>query len=72
MTKNTLRSQKSPMDYLDNKNPFSFFVSPAAPYEISEIIDLFKTGKSVGPNSIPLKLIKILSPHISFFFFISM
>ena len=53
------------MDYLGNKNPHSFFISPAAPYEISDIIDLFKTGKSIGPNSIPLKLLKILSPHIS-------
>ena len=65
VAKNIPRSQKSPMDYLDSKNPFSFFISPTAPYEISEIIDLFKTGKSIGPNSIPLKLLKILSPHIS-------
>ncbi len=26
---------------------------------------MLKTGKSVGPNSIPIKLLKILSPHIS-------
>ena len=65
VTKNIPRSPKSPLDYLGNKNPHSFFISPAAPYEISDIIDSFKTGKSIGPNSIPLKLLKILSPHIS-------
>ena len=59
------RSPKSPLDYLDKNNPHSFFISPAAPYEISDIIILLKTGKSIGPNSIPLKLLKILSPHIS-------
>ena len=26
---------------------------------------MLKTGKSLGPNSIPIKLLKILSPHIS-------
>ena len=41
------------------------FIFPAALCEISDMIHLFKTGKSIGPNSIPLKLLKILSPHIS-------
>ena len=53
------------MDYLSNKNPHSFFISPSVPYEISDIIDQFKTGKSIGPNSIPMKLLKILSPYVS-------
>ena len=43
----------------------SVFVSPAGSYEISDVIDLFKAGKSIGSNSIPMKLLKILSPHIS-------
>ena len=47
VTKNIPRSPKSPLDYLENKNSHSFFISPAAPYEISDIIDLFKTGKSI-------------------------
>ena len=65
VTKNIPRSPRSPLNYLKNKNPSSFFISPTAPYEISDIIDLLKTGKSIGPNSIPLKLLKILSPQIS-------
>ena len=53
VTKNMPRSPKSPLDYLENKNQHSIFISPAAQYEISDIIDLLKTGKSIGPNSIP-------------------
>ena len=45
VTKNIPRSPRSPLNYLKNKNPSSFFISPTAPYEISDIIDLLKTGK---------------------------
>ena len=65
VTKNIPRSPKSPLDYLDNRNQLFFFISPATPYEISDIIDLFKTSKSIGANSIPLKLLKIVSVHSS-------
>ena len=65
ITKKIPRSKKSPMDHLSNKNPHSFFISPSAPYEISDIIDQFKTGKSIGPNSIPMTLFEILSPYVS-------
>ena len=65
VTKRIPRSQKSPLDYLQNENPHSFFIAPSAPHEVSDIIDALKTGKSIGPNSIPIKLLKILSPRIS-------
>ena len=29
------------------------------------MIDQFKTGKSIGPNSIPMHLFKIMSPYVS-------
>ena len=32
---------------------------------ISDIISLLKSGKSLGPNSIPTKILKLLSPLIS-------
>ena len=54
-TNNIPKSRKSPLECLDNKNPHSFFIFPAAPCEISDIVDLFESGKSTGPNSIPLK-----------------
>ena len=67
ITKRIPRPPKSPLDYLGNSNTLSLFlfISAAAPCEISDIIDLFKTNESIGPNSIPIKLLKILSPHIS-------
>ena len=65
VTKRIPRSQRSPLDYLQNENPHSFCIAPSAPHEVSDIIDALKTGKSIGPNSIPIKLLKILSPRIS-------
>ena len=65
VTKKIPWSPKSPLDYLDNKNHNSFFITPTAPLEIVDIINVLKTGKYLGPNSIPIKLLKILSPHIS-------
>ena len=65
VTKRIPRSQKSPLDYLQNENAHSFFIAPSAPHEVSDIIDALKIGKSLGPNSIPIKLLKILSPRIS-------
>ena len=65
VTKRIPRSQKSPSDYLQNENLHSFFIAPTAPHEVSDIIDALKNGKSIGPNCIPIKLLKILSPRIS-------
>ena len=65
ITKKIPRTLKSPLGYLDNKNQNSFFITPSAPYAVLDIINTLKTGKSIGPNSIPIKLLKILSPHIS-------
>ena len=58
------RTRKSPMDYLGTRNEHSFFMTPVIPMEVSDIISLLNTGKSIGPNSIPTKLLKILSLHI--------
>ena len=42
-----------------------FIVLPCAPNEVSTVIQSLKNGKSSGPNSIPIKLLKVLEPHIS-------
>ena len=63
-TKSIPRTRKSPMDYLGTRNEHSFFITPVLPMEISGIISSLKTGKSIGPNSIPTKLLKVLCPHI--------
>ena len=38
---------------------------PTAPYEVSDVINLLNTGKSTGPNSIPSKLLTVVSLYIS-------
>ena len=62
ITKNIPRSKKSPVDFMGSRIGSSFFTAPSIPIEISDIISLLKTGKSLGPNSIPMKLLKLLSP----------
>ena len=57
-------TKKSPMNYLGTRNEHSFFMTPVIPMEVSDIISLLNTGKSIGPNSIPTRLLKILSLHI--------
>ena len=65
ITKKIPRSQKSPLDYLGHENPHSFFIGPSAPFEVSDVVNALKPGKSVGPNSVPIKLLKIISSYIS-------
>ena len=59
------RTQKSPLSYLSNPNSDSFFASPCTVTEVSNVIQSLKNGKSSGPNSIPVKLLKILNYSIS-------
>ena len=63
-TKGIPRTRKSPMDYLSTRNEHSFFMTPDLPMEISDLICSLKTGKSIGPNSNPTKLLKVLCPYI--------
>ena len=58
------RTKKCPFDYLGNRSSASFFVSPTDRNEVKNIISQLQTGKSVGPNSIPINLLKMLSPVI--------
>ena len=44
---------------------YSFFLKPTNSSEIEAIILSFKNSKSVGPYSIPVKLLKILVKHVS-------
>ena len=65
ITKNIPRTVKSPMNVMGSRVGHSFFTAPSVPSEISDIISYLKFGKSLGPNSIPMKILKILSPLIS-------
>ena len=47
------------------RNVSSFFVSPTDEAEVTSIISQMQTGKSVGPLSIPLTLLKMLKSAIA-------
>ena len=65
INENIPRTRKSPLDYLSFQNESSFFISPASPEEIKVIVNSLKIGKAVGPHSIPIYLLKILSEYIA-------
>ena len=52
------KTPKSPLDYLQNRNPASLFLSPVTSEEILDLINLLDSSKSVGPNNIPIKMLK--------------
>ncbi|XP_065642635.1 uncharacterized protein LOC136074258 [Hydra vulgaris] len=61
-------SQNHFSDYLSNPNPNSFFIKPTDEYEIKIIMDSLDPCKSSGPNSIPIKILKLLRNEISIIF----
>ena len=56
---------KSPLDYLSNRTSSSLFLTPVTFVEVNDIINILNPSKSVGPNSIPIKLLKIIGSSIS-------
>ena len=66
INKDIPRSKKSPMDYFNDHVGNSFFLSePHNAKEIESIILSFNNSKSIGPYSIPIRLLKILASEIS-------
>ena len=63
--RNTSLSQKHFSDFLKNRSNISFFVSPTDKKEIENVISSLDSNKSVGPNSIPTKVLKLLKNDIS-------
>ena len=53
-------SHKKFSDLLKNRSNISFFVSPTDTTEIENVISSSDSNKSVGPNSIPTKILKLL------------
>ena len=58
-------SYKTFFKYLPPPSQDSFFISPRTKEEIIEIISNFKPRKSAGPNSIPTKILRLLTENIS-------
>ena len=61
----TPHTKKSSVNYLTNRNDKSFFISLTTPEEVEAIIISLNSGKSTGPYSIPIQLLKILSKPVS-------
>ena len=58
-------SHKHFLDFLKNRSNISFFVSPTDKTEIEDVILSLDSNKSIGPNSIPTKILKLLKDDIS-------
>ena len=58
-------SHKHFSDFLKNRHHNSFFLSPTNKSEIQNVISSPNSNKSVGPNSIPIKKLKLLKNGIS-------
>ena len=54
-------SHKHFSEYIENNSSKSFFLSPTNKNEISTIISSLNPNKSIGPNSIPTKILKLFN-----------
>ena len=60
------RPLKSPTSYLRNRISLGFIIAYASEDEILKIIISLDDSKSSDPSSIPIRLLKIAGPYISF------
>ena len=58
-------SHKSFDEFLQHPNENSFFLRPTSLDEITNLILLLNESKSVGPNGLPTKILKLLKNDIS-------
>ena len=58
-------SKKKYYDYLPPLSIGSFFITPIVSTGVSNIISCLNKKKSDGPNSIPIKILKLLNKDIS-------
>ena len=64
-TKTIPLTRKSPLDYLSGRMRNSLFLAPVTLIEVNDLISILNPSKSVGPNSIPIKLLRIIGLSIS-------
>ena len=65
ITKTIPLTPKSALDYLTKRVSNSLFLTPVTEIEVKDIISILNPSKSVGPNSIPIKLLKVIGSSIS-------
>ena len=52
--------------FLRNRNPNSMFLTPTTVDEVIKVISSFSPSKSSGPNSIPIKILKLFKHELSY------
>ena len=67
ITKSIPMTPKSPLDYLSNRTGNSLFLTPITLMEVNNLISILNPSKSVSPNNIPIKLLKIIGSSVSQF-----
>ena len=65
ITKTIPLTPKSPIDYSSDRTCNSLFLTPVTLIEINDLINILNPSKSVGPNSIAIKLLKIIGHSVS-------
>ena len=65
ITKTIPLTRKSPLDYLSGRMRNSLFLAPVTLIEVNDLISILNPSKSVGPNSIPIKLLRIIGLSFS-------
>ena len=65
ITKTIPLTPKSPLDYLSDRTRNSLFLAPVTLIEVNDLINILNPSKSVGPNSIPIKLLRIIGHSVS-------
>ena len=65
ITKTIPLTPKSTLDYLSDRICSSLFLTPVTSIEVNDLINILNPSKSVGPNSIPIKLLEIIGCSVS-------
>ena len=65
VTSGISRTRKCPLDYRKQRNDRLLFLPNATSEETEALINSLQEGKPVGPYSVPIKLLKMISQSIS-------
>ena len=65
LQKNIWPTKKHFLSFLKNPNNLTFFITPTTVEEVNDLISDLKASKSIGPSSLPAKIMKQLSDIIA-------